>query len=40
MGEKRSTYRFLIGEPEENRSSERTRRSWKDLIKMDLREKE
>jgi hypothetical protein len=38
MGEKRNTYRILVGKPEENRSLGRPRRRWVDNIKMDLRE--
>jgi hypothetical protein len=37
-GEKRNTYRILVGEPEENRPLRRLRRKWVDNIKMDLRE--
>jgi hypothetical protein len=38
MGEKRNTYRILVGKPEGKRSLERPRRRWEDNIRMDLRE--
>jgi hypothetical protein len=38
MGEKRNAYRILVGQPEGRRALGRTRRSWADNIKMDLRE--
>jgi hypothetical protein len=38
MGEGRGVYRVLVGRPEGKRPLERTRRRWKDNIKMDLRE--
>jgi hypothetical protein len=39
MGEGRGVYRVLVGRPEGKRPLERPRRRWKDIIKMDLREK-
>jgi hypothetical protein len=38
MGEKRSTYRSLVGKPEEKRPLGRPRRRWVDNIRMDLGE--
>jgi hypothetical protein len=38
MGEKRGVYRALVGKPGEKRPLGRTRRRWKDNIKMDLHE--
>jgi hypothetical protein len=38
MGEKRNVYRVLMGKPEGKRLLGRTRRRWKDGIRMDLRE--
>jgi hypothetical protein len=38
MGEKRNTYRILVGKPEDKRSLGTPRRRWVDNIKMDLRE--
>jgi hypothetical protein len=38
MGEKRNTYRLLVGKPEERRRQGRIRRRWLDNIKMDLGE--
>jgi hypothetical protein len=38
MGKGRSVYRILIGRPEGKRPLGRTRRMWKDNIKMNLRE--
>jgi hypothetical protein len=38
MGERRSTYRALVGKPEGWRQLGRPRRRWEDNIKMDLRE--
>jgi hypothetical protein len=38
MGEKRNSYRILVGKPEEKRPLGRPRRRWVDNIKMDLRE--
>jgi hypothetical protein len=38
MGEKRNTYRILVGEPEGKRPLGRPRSRWVDNIKMDLRE--
>jgi hypothetical protein len=35
MGEKRNTYRLLVGKPEGNRPLERPRRRWVDNIRMD-----
>jgi hypothetical protein len=37
-GEKRNTYRILVGKPEGKRPLGRPRRRWVDNIKMDLRE--
>jgi hypothetical protein len=38
MGEKRNTYRLLMGEPEGKRLQGRARSRWVVNIKMDLRE--
>jgi hypothetical protein len=38
MGERRGTYKALVGKPEGTRALERPRRRWEDNIKMDLRE--
>jgi hypothetical protein len=38
MGEKRSVYRLLVGEPEGKRPLGRPRHRWTDNIKMDLLE--
>jgi hypothetical protein len=38
MGERRNTYRILVGKPEGSRPLGRPRRRWVDNIKMDLRE--
>jgi len=38
MGEMRNAYRILVGKPEGKRSLGRTRRTWEDDIRMDLRE--
>jgi hypothetical protein len=38
MGEGRGVYRVLVGRPERKRPLGRTRRSWVDNIKLDLRE--
>jgi hypothetical protein len=38
MGEKRSSYRILVGRPEGRRPLGRPRRRWKDNIKMELQE--
>jgi hypothetical protein len=38
LGEKRNTYRILVGEPEGKRPLGRPRRRWLDIIKVDLRE--
>jgi hypothetical protein len=37
MGEKRTAYRILVGNPEVKRPLGRLRRRWVDNIKMDLR---
>jgi hypothetical protein len=36
MGEKRNTYRLLVGKPEGRRPLGRPRRRWLDNIRMDL----
>jgi hypothetical protein len=36
MGEKKNTYRLLVGKPEGRRPLGRPRRSWVDSIRMDL----
>jgi hypothetical protein len=38
MGEKKNTYRILMGKPEGKRSLRRPRRRWMDAIKVHLRE--
>jgi hypothetical protein len=38
MGEKRNTYRVLVGKSEGERPLRRPRRMWKDDIKMDFQE--
>jgi hypothetical protein len=38
MGEKRNTYRILVGKPEGKRPLGRPRRKWENNIRMDLRE--
>jgi hypothetical protein len=38
VGEGRKLCRILVGKPERNRPLERPRRTWKDGIKMELRE--
>jgi hypothetical protein len=38
MGERRVVYRVLVGRPEGKRLLVRSRRRWKDNIKMDLQE--
>jgi hypothetical protein len=38
MGEKRNTYRVLVGKPEGKRPLGRPRLRWEDNIKMDIRE--
>jgi hypothetical protein len=38
MGEKRNTYRLLVGKPEGKRPLGRRRRKWVDIIRMDLGE--
>jgi hypothetical protein len=37
MGEKRNTYKILVGKPEEKRPLGRQRRRWVDNIKIALR---
>jgi hypothetical protein len=37
-GEKRNTYRMLVGNPEGKRPLQRPRHRWVDNIKVDLRE--
>jgi hypothetical protein len=37
-GEKRNTYKILVGKPEGKRQLGRPRRRWVDNIKMDLRD--
>jgi hypothetical protein len=38
MGEKRNSYRILVGKPEGRRPLGRPRRRWVDNMKIDLRE--
>ena len=38
MGERRDVYRVLVGKPEGKRPLGRSRRRWKDNIKIDLQE--
>jgi hypothetical protein len=38
MGEKRNTYRLLVGKPEGKRLLGRPRRRWMDNVRMDLGE--
>jgi hypothetical protein len=38
MVEKRNAFRILVGKPEGKRPLGRSRRTWVDKIKMDLRE--
>jgi hypothetical protein len=38
MGKKRNAYRILVGKPEGKRPLGRSRHSWVDNIKMDLRD--
>jgi hypothetical protein len=38
MGERRGTYRILVGRPEGRRPLGRPTRRWEDNIKMDLQE--
>jgi hypothetical protein len=40
MGERRISYKILMGKPEGRRQLERLRHRWKDNIKMDLQEVE
>jgi hypothetical protein len=40
MGEKRNTYRVLVGKPEGKRPLQRLRRGWVDNIRIDLVEVE
>jgi hypothetical protein len=40
MREERGVHRVLVGKPERKRPLERSRRRWKDTIKMDLQEVE
>jgi hypothetical protein len=37
MGDRRGSYRVLVGRPEEKRSPGRPRRRWDDNMKLDLR---
>jgi hypothetical protein len=37
MGERRGVYRVVVGKPEGKRLLGRSRHSWEDNIKMDLR---
>jgi hypothetical protein len=39
IGEKRNAYRILVGNPEGKSPLEKPRRTWMDIIKMDLRER-
>jgi hypothetical protein len=39
MGEKRNTYRILMGKPEGKKPLGRPRRRWADSIKLDLRDR-
>jgi hypothetical protein len=39
LGEKRNTYKILVGKPKRKRPLRRQSRSWVDNIKMDLRER-
>ena len=38
MEQFRNAYRVLVGKPESKRPLGRPRRTWEDIIKMDLRE--
>jgi hypothetical protein len=38
MGEKKTAYRILVGNPEGKRPLRRPRRRWANNIKMDIRE--
>jgi hypothetical protein len=40
MGEKRNSYRILVGKPEGKRPLGRPRHRWADNSKMDLRERD
>ena len=40
MGERRGSYRVLVGKPEGRSPLGRPRRTWEDNIKMDLQEVE
>ena len=37
-GERRNSYRLLVGKPEGKRPLGRSRRNWKEIVKMDLQE--
>jgi hypothetical protein len=37
MGKRSSAFRTVVGKPEEKRTLERSRRRWKDNIKMDFK---
>jgi hypothetical protein len=39
MGEKRNTYRLLVGKPEGKKLLGRPRHRWADIIKMEVGEK-
>jgi hypothetical protein len=39
MGEKRNSYRLLVGKPERKRPLGRPRRGWVDIIRTDLAER-
>jgi hypothetical protein len=39
MGEMRNTYKILVGNPEGERPLGKSRSTWQDNIKMDLRKK-
>jgi hypothetical protein len=38
LGEKRNVYRILVGKPEGKRPLERSRHTWEDNNKIDLRD--